>query len=114
MYRARGPIQNWTGEPLNDKYFTQVLLPNYMNDNPEKTADWDVAYDARGHFLEPHAGTEVALGTLAGCCKTRGGCRGAEKRSHYSFQVALIRTGGRLGRCIGVSVRTPWSFAAAC
>jgi hypothetical protein len=64
MYKARGPIQEWTREPLDDKYFTQVLLPNYTSDHPEETVDWDVVYDARGHFLEPHTNREVALGTL--------------------------------------------------
>jgi hypothetical protein len=64
MYAARDSIQEYTGEQLNDKYFTQTLLPDYMNDNPGATADWDVVFDARGHFLEPHTGHEVPLGTL--------------------------------------------------
>ena len=40
----RGPIQEKTGEPLDDKYFTQTLLPDFMNNNPELTASWDVVY----------------------------------------------------------------------
>jgi hypothetical protein len=64
MYAARGPIQEATGEPLDDKYFTQTLLPDYMNEHPERTSAWDVVFDARGHFLEPHTGVEVPLGTL--------------------------------------------------
>jgi hypothetical protein len=64
MYAARRPIQDKTGEPLNDKYFTQTLLPDYMNDHPGETAGWDVVFDARGHFTEPHTGREVPLGTL--------------------------------------------------
>jgi hypothetical protein len=64
MYAARGPIQEKTGEPLNDKYFTQTLLPDFMNKHPRLTASWDVVYDARGHFREPHTGVTVPLGTL--------------------------------------------------
>jgi hypothetical protein len=64
MYAARPAIQEQTGEPLDDKYFTQTLLPDFMNDKPSLTAGWDVVFDARGHFHEPHTGLEVPLGTL--------------------------------------------------
>ena len=64
MYAARPEILAITSDPtLDDRYFTQTLLPDYMNENPN-TADWDVVWDARGHFLEPHTGKEVPLGTL--------------------------------------------------
>jgi hypothetical protein len=39
MYAARGPIQAATGEILDDQYFTQTLLPDYLRDNPQTTAD---------------------------------------------------------------------------
>jgi hypothetical protein len=64
MYAARPFIQERTGKPLNDKYFTQVLLPDYMSENREKCADWNVVFDARGHLHEPHTGREVPLGTI--------------------------------------------------
>jgi hypothetical protein len=65
MYSARGYILAQTGLPkLNDHYFTQTLLPNYVNENPRQTADWDVVYDARGHFVEPHSRKSIPLGTL--------------------------------------------------
>jgi hypothetical protein len=64
MYSARGPIQEATGEQLDDQYFTQTLLPDYLRENPETTADWDVVFDARGHFTEPHTGVIVPLGTI--------------------------------------------------
>jgi hypothetical protein len=51
MYAARPHIQERTGRKLNDQYFTQTLLPDYLNEND---VDWDVVYDARGHFSEPH------------------------------------------------------------
>ena len=64
MYAARPEILAITGDlSLDDRYFTQTLLPDYMNENPD-AADWDVVWDARGHFLEPHTGREVPLGTL--------------------------------------------------
>jgi hypothetical protein len=49
---------------LKDKYFTQVLLPDYVTENPEITADWDVVYDARGHIVEPHTGLSMPVGTI--------------------------------------------------
>ncbi len=64
MYAARGPIQAATGEQLNDQYFCQTLLPDYMRDYSEETADWNVVFDARGHFHEPHTDHVVPLGTL--------------------------------------------------
>jgi hypothetical protein len=50
MYAARPHIQKVTGKPLNDAYFTQTLLPDYIEENG---VEWDVVYDARGHFTEP-------------------------------------------------------------
>jgi hypothetical protein len=65
MYAARGPIQDATGEALDDKYFTQTLLPEFMRACHLKTKDWDVVFDARGHFHEPHTEKSVNLGTIA-------------------------------------------------
>jgi DNA topoisomerase 6 subunit A-like protein len=62
MYAARPMIQEITGEALDDQYFTQTLLPDYLNDHPD--LDWDIAYDARGHFREPHTERSIGLGTL--------------------------------------------------
>ena len=62
MYAARSAIQERTGKQLNDAYFTQTLLPDYIAENE---VDWDVVYDDRGHFREPHTGTIIGLGTLA-------------------------------------------------
>jgi hypothetical protein len=65
MYAARGDILRLTGrEKLDDRYFTQTLLPDFMNDYPDVTNTWDVVWDARGHFTEPHTGRSVPLGTL--------------------------------------------------
>jgi DNA topoisomerase VI subunit B len=64
MYAARPAIQELTGRSLDDTYFTQTLLPDYMREHAEEAANWDVVYDARGHLWEPHSGYEVGLGTL--------------------------------------------------
>ncbi|PWE55452.1 hypothetical protein DEM27_15470 [Metarhizobium album] len=65
MYAARGYILERTGNgKLNDAYFTQNLLPAFLDENPHLTADWDVVYDARGHMVEPHTDHSLPLGTL--------------------------------------------------
>jgi hypothetical protein len=63
MYAARGYIQEKTGQTLDDQYFTQTLLPDYINEHSEAD-DWDVVFDARGSLHEPHTGFALALGTL--------------------------------------------------
>jgi hypothetical protein len=65
MYAARPEILRIAGEQeLNSSYFSQTLLPHYMESHLEQTADWDVVYDARGHLAEPHTKTIIPLGTL--------------------------------------------------
>jgi hypothetical protein len=65
MYAARPDILVQTGaEQLDDQYFTQTLLPDYMAEHPGKTADWEVVFHARGHFAEPHTNLVIPLGTL--------------------------------------------------
>jgi hypothetical protein len=62
MYAARNAIQEQTGKQLDDGYFTQVLLPDYI---AEHDLDWHVVFDDRGHLIEPHTEREIGLGTLA-------------------------------------------------
>lgn len=64
MYAARHQIQQLARKPLKDDYFTQQLLPDFCAEHPELTADWEITYDARGNFHEPHTDRTVALGTL--------------------------------------------------
>jgi hypothetical protein len=65
MYAARGEILQLTGrKKFDDKRFTQELLPDYITEHPDETADWDVVYDARGHLIEPRTSRSVPLGTL--------------------------------------------------
>src|SRR6516162_7978170 len=63
MYQARPFIQEkMSGQQLNDQYFCQQLLPDYID---EHGVDWDVTYDDRGHFTEPHTKHSIGLGTIA-------------------------------------------------
>ena len=65
MYAARPEILELTEKrTLDDRYFTQNLLPDFMAENSDICRDWDIVWDARGHFTEPHTGHEIALGTL--------------------------------------------------
>jgi hypothetical protein len=64
MYAARPSVQERTSNNLNDAYFTQTLLPDYIEAHPEKCARWNVVYDARGRLHEPYTEREVPLGTL--------------------------------------------------
>src|SRR6202048_4160493 len=61
MYAARPHIQKVTGQELRANYFTQTLWPDYL---VETGADWDVVFDARGHFVEPFEGKSFGIGTL--------------------------------------------------
>jgi Topoisomerase 6 subunit A/Spo11, Toprim domain len=64
MYAARPYIQRHADRDLGsrfDQYFTQQLLPDFIEEN---RVDWDVVYDDRGHFREPHSKEVVGLGTL--------------------------------------------------
>jgi hypothetical protein len=52
-------------EKLNSKYFSQTLLVDYVNENPDECVTWDVVWSDRGHFVEPHTRRVIGLGTLA-------------------------------------------------
>jgi len=64
-YAARKEIEDYTGRRLSSVYFTQTLLPQFLNNHPGRTGNWWVVYDARGHIIEPHTDEEIPLGTLA-------------------------------------------------
>jgi hypothetical protein len=46
---------------LQSKYFTQVLLPDYIEEFG--CYHWKTGYDPRGHLVEPHDGKILSLGT---------------------------------------------------
>jgi hypothetical protein len=67
MYATRGHVQRTADKGLGtefDKYFSKQLLPDYM-ELYGVSESWNVVFDARGHFHEPHTKKEVPLGTIA-------------------------------------------------
>jgi hypothetical protein len=61
-YQARPKIMAMTDDKeLRYGYFSQVLLPDYIE---ERGVDWNVVYDARGHFEEPHTNRRIGCGTI--------------------------------------------------
>jgi hypothetical protein len=63
MYVARPKILQMTGErELGGNYFAQTVLIDYMDEYD--CSDWDIVWDARGRFIEPHTRIEAPLGTL--------------------------------------------------
>lgn len=62
-YAARRAILLATGvDALESGYFLQTLLSEYQE---EYDCDhWDLIWDSRGHFTEPHTGLVVPIGTL--------------------------------------------------
>lgn len=67
MYSARPLVLKLTGGKLwkESATFTQKYLVDFIEANPKLTASWDVVFDARGQFVEPHTKKRVELGTLA-------------------------------------------------
>jgi hypothetical protein len=65
FYPARPHILERTGKTLLDAAYFQRVLIAYMAKNPTLTADWDVVFDDRGSFVEPHTDHEIGLGTVA-------------------------------------------------
>jgi hypothetical protein len=62
FYQARAKIMALTeNKELQYGYFSQTLLPDYIE---ETGVDWDVVYDARGHFEEPHTSRSIGCGTI--------------------------------------------------
>ena len=63
MYAARPLIIDVLGvnawSPKTDKYFTQTLLKDYIEENG---ANMKVVWDARGHLREPHTKYKIGLG----------------------------------------------------
>jgi hypothetical protein len=64
FYVVRPKVEDQTDKPLTYKYFGQTLLPDYIRNHVAACANWDVVYDDRGHFIEPHTGRTIGLGTL--------------------------------------------------
>jgi len=62
FYQARPKIMAMTDDKeLAYGYFSQTLLPDYIE---EHGVDWDVVFDARGSFQEPHTNRRIGCGTI--------------------------------------------------
>jgi hypothetical protein len=62
FYQARPKIMALTDDKeLDCGYFSQTLLPNYIEVHD---VDWNVVYDARAHFEEPHTNRRIGCGTI--------------------------------------------------
>ena len=101
MYAARPEILRLTEkEVLNDSYFIQNLLVDYMNEHTEECANWDVVFSDRGHFEEPHTRRVVGLGTIAVRQYLSG--YGEPHLSKSDITLPSIQTAGPHGRYGGV------------
>lgn len=99
MYAARGEVLRLTGkDKMDDAYFTQTLLPNFMDEHPDLTEGWDVAYDDRGNFIEPHTRRKIPLGTL----KVRGYLQSWHDpvvgKGRPTVSASIVDTSGPSGR----------------
>jgi hypothetical protein len=94
FYVARPLIEARTDKPLSYPYFSQTLLPNYVNEHQE-CAKWDVVYDDRGHFTEPHTGRVIGLGTLN--VRNYVSRIAEPKFEHADFDPASVQTYGPSG-----------------
>src|SRR2546430_5767516 len=62
-YQARPLIMKLTYvKELAYGYFSQTLLPDYIEEMGKR--NWNVVYDARGSFAEPHTNRRIGCGTV--------------------------------------------------
>jgi hypothetical protein len=65
FYKARPKIMAATDDKeLGYGYFSQTLVPDFIEDHPAETKHWNVVYDARGHLEEPHTNRRIGVGTI--------------------------------------------------
>jgi hypothetical protein len=66
-YACREAFKERTDREIEAAYFSQTLLRQYLNRNPEATATWKITADPRGTLTIPNTGYEVRVpcGTLA-------------------------------------------------
>ena len=104
-YQARPKIMALTEDKeLQYGYFSQTLLPDYID---EHGVDWNVVYDARGHFMEPHTnrqhrlrhdrGRKLSARAEGAGHRRRGVCR-RERRYRRSIRKSRRRIVLREGR----------------
>ena len=95
---------------LNYNYFSQTLLPDYIE---EHGVDWNVVYDARGHFEEPHTNRNLGCGTIEVAQLSRRDQGPRERRRRISRARASTLSGRaaatRASPCARKKVSTPCS-----
>jgi hypothetical protein len=95
-YAARGEILRRTGKDnLDSQYFCQTLLVSYVK---ESGVDWDIVWDDRGHFTEPHTKYAFGLGTIS--VRNYLAAIGAPSFLDPDFSAGIIETHGPDG-CFG-------------
>jgi hypothetical protein len=101
MYAARREIlQIAEKATLDSQYFCQTLLPDYIRENQGECASWDICWDDRGHFLEPHTGKSFGVGTLNVRHYVDG--YASPDFEEAGFAGAEIKTSGPQGRYCGL------------
>ena len=97
-YAARGPILKATGrESLDSNYFTQTLLMDYVESHSGQTSSWNIVFDDRGHFVEPHTRHAFGLGTLNVRAYVRSIAAPELKEARLVCSVATSGPEGRYG-----------------
>jgi hypothetical protein len=97
MYAARPEVLRISEKTnLDSQYFCQTLLPDYIRENPETCASWDIAWDDRGHFTEPHTKMSFGIGTLN--VRDYTGAYSAAVLQEAGFGPAKIATSGPASR----------------
>ena len=97
MYAARPEILKIADKDyLDDQYFCQTLLPDYIREYRSKCAGWDIAWDDRGHFIEPHTGKAFGIGTLN--VRDYIASYASPSFEEAGFADAVIKTSGPDGR----------------
>ena len=66
-YACREAFREHTDREIEAAYFSQTLLRQYLNRNPELTATWKITADPRGTLTIPNAANKVRIpcGTIA-------------------------------------------------
>jgi hypothetical protein len=97
MYAARPRVLEISEKStLDSQYFCQTLLPDFIRENPEICSRWDIAWDDRGHFAEPHTGKAFGVGTLN--VRDYTGAYSAAVLQEAGFAPARIETSGPASR----------------
>lgn len=94
-YVVRPLVEARLGKPLDYSYFSQTLLPDYIAKH-EHAKTWNIVYDDRGHFFEPHTGKIFGLGTESVRDYLKN--QHAPRFAQGDFAEASVKTSGPDGR----------------